>query len=164
MFYRKNLIAVTVVIFGLIMFIPNAQAQRQEFEVTQCYAATINPVHSSPDLGISSLDCKGITQSTHESKLFDNWTRHMVLVVRRMGGKHSWNGVTKAMAPDGEFIIWEFSGDSQAGSITKAVYGTGKWKDVKGELKAKRITSKPIAPNTDQWCEKAVGWIELPAK
>jgi hypothetical protein len=86
----------------------------------------------------------------------------MVLVVKRIDGKASWNGVTKALAPDGEFIIWEFSGDSQGGSTTKAIYGTGKWKGVKGELKAKRITSKPIAPNTDQWCEKAVGWIELP--
>lgn len=162
MYNRRNWIAVTVVILGLILFMPDAQAQRQEFEVTHCYAATINPVHSSPDLGISSLDCKGITQSTHESKLFDNWSRHMVLVVKRIDDKHSWNGVTKALAPDGEFIIWEFSGDSQGGSTTKAIYGTGKWKGVNGELKAKRITSKPIAPNTDQWCEKAVGWIELP--
>jgi hypothetical protein len=80
-----------------------------------------------------------------------------------MEGKASWNGITKTMARDGEIIIWEFSEDSQSGTITKAIYGTGKWKGVKGEYKAKRITAaKPIAPNTDQYCEKVVGWIELP--
>jgi hypothetical protein len=37
-------------------------------------------VHNTPELGISSHDEKGILQGTHESKLFDNWTLHMVLV------------------------------------------------------------------------------------
>lgn len=74
----------------------------------------------------------------------------------------SWNGFTKTLAPDGEFIIWEFSGDTQGGTNTKALYGSGKWKGVKGEYNGKRITSgKPIDPNTDQFCEKVVGWIEL---
>jgi hypothetical protein len=68
------------------------------------------------------------------------------------------------MAPDGEFIIWEFSGDSQQGGTTsKAVHGTGKWKGVKGEYKTKRITQgKRIISNIDPFCEKVVGWIELP--
>jgi hypothetical protein len=39
---RRNWIAVTVVIFGLIMFIPDAQAQRQEFEYTSCTANNYN--------------------------------------------------------------------------------------------------------------------------
>jgi hypothetical protein len=120
-------------------------------------------VHISPDLAITSRDMKGITQSTHESKLFDNWTRHSVLVYKRIDGKVSWSGFTKALAPDGEFIIWEFSGDTQGGTTAKAVYGTGKWKGVKGEYKAKGLTSgKRIAPNIEPYCEKAIGWIELP--
>jgi len=163
MFYRKNWIAVTVVIFGLIMFIPDAQAQRQELEAIQCNAVTVNILHTSSELGISSLDQKGIIQSTHANKLFDNWTRHSVLTFKRTEGKMSWNGFTKTLAPDGEFILWEFSGDSQSDTIVKAIYGTGKWKGVRGEYKSKRITKgKPIAPNTDQYCEKVVGWIELP--
>jgi hypothetical protein len=32
MFYRRNWIIVTIVILGLAMFVPVAQAQRQEFE------------------------------------------------------------------------------------------------------------------------------------
>jgi hypothetical protein len=144
------------------MFIPVAQAERQDFEAIQCYASTFNVVHTSPELGIVSAGQKGITQSTHESKLFDNWTRHVIFILKRVGDKMSWNGLTKTLAPDGEFIIWEFSGDSQGGSDVKALYGTGKWKGVKGEYKSKRYTSgKPIAPNTDQFCEKVVGWIEL---
>ena len=163
MLYRRNWIAVTVLIFGLMMFMPNAQAQRQEFEAIQCLVGTLNVVHTSPELGISSIDFKGITQSTHESKLFDNWTRHTVLVFRREGNKTSFNGFTKALAPDGEFIIWEFSKDLQGEPIVKAIDGSGKWKGVKGEYTAKRITKgKPVAPNSDQYCEKVTGWIELP--
>jgi hypothetical protein len=162
MSYRRSWILVTVVILGSLMFIPVAQAQRQDFEAIQCNVATINRIDGSPEFGIASLEQKGIIQSTHDSKLFDNWTRDGVLVVKRIDGRAIWNGFIKTLAPDGEFIIWETSGDSQGGSTVKALYGSGKWKGVKGEYKSKRITSgKPIAPNTDQFCEKVVGWIEL---
>ena len=162
MSYRMNWISVTAVILGSLMFISVAQAQRQDFETIQCNVATVNDVHSSPDIWIGRLEQKGITQSTHASKLFDNWTRHAILVFKRIDNKMSWNGFSKALAPDGEFIIWEFSGDSQIGTTAKPVYGSGKWKGVKGEYKSKIITSgKPIVPNTNQYCEKVVGWIEL---
>ena len=165
MSYRRNWIAMTVVILGVAMFIPVAQAERQEFEYIKCAAETWNFVHSSPEVGIGSCDAKSIIQSTHESKLFDNWTGHMVYVLKRVDGKISWNGFSKEMGPDGEFIIWEFHGDSESGisTTTKAVYGTGKWKGVKDERKQKPITTgKPIAQGTRQFCEKSVGWIELP--
>ena len=93
MSYRRSWIAVTIVILGLVMFIAVAQAQRQEFETRQCNVSTYNAVHSSPELGISSYDQKGIMQSTHESKLFDNWTLHLVAVQKRVGSKFSWNGL-----------------------------------------------------------------------
>ena len=163
MFYRRNWISVTVVILGLLMFIPLAQAQRQDFETRQCSANTYNVVHFAPELGISSYDQKSIIQSTHESKLFDNWTLHLVAVQKRIDGKVSWNGFSKEMGPDGEFIIWEFYGDNESGTTAKPIYGTGKWKGIKGERKSKVITAgKPIAPNTAQFCQKQVGWIELP--
>jgi hypothetical protein len=163
MFYRRNWIAVIVVILGLAMFVPVAQAQRQDYEITVCMANTYNAVHSSPEVAIMSMDGKSIWQSTHESKLFDNWTAHTVGVVKAVGGKWSWNGFFKGMAPDGEFIIWEYSGDSESGTTVKAVYGTGKWKGVKNEAKGKPMTTgKPILQGTYQGCEKYVGWIELP--
>jgi hypothetical protein len=164
MFHRRNWIAVTVAILGLVMFIPVAQAQRQDFECRQCNVSTYNAVHSTPELGISSYDQKGIMQSTHESKLFDNWTLHLVAVQKRVGSKFSWNGLSKEIGPGGEFIIWEFYGDSESGiSTAKPIYGTGKWKGVKGERKSTLITTmNPVVPLIFPFCQKQVGWIELP--
>jgi len=161
---RRYWVAVIVVIWGLVMFVPVAQAQRQEWECVYCYSQTLNIVHSGfPEVMIYSYDSKGITQSTHESKLFDNGTFHTVGVVKGEGGKWSWNGFSKRMGPDGDFIIWEFYGDLQSGSTYKALYGTGKWKGVKGEGKSKIFTTgKPILQGTNQACEKWVGWIEVP--
>ena len=73
MFFRRNWIAMTVVILSLVMFIPVAQAQRQDFECRQCSVTTYNVVHRSPEITIASGDQKSIIQSTHESKLFDNF-------------------------------------------------------------------------------------------
>ncbi len=70
MFYRRNWIAVIVMILGLVMFIPVAQAERQEFECIVCFAMTLNVAHSSPEITILSYDQKGIYQSTDENKLF----------------------------------------------------------------------------------------------
>jgi len=163
MFCRKNWIAVTVVILGLAMLVPVAQAQRQEWEGVGCYAITYNVAHFSPEVAIMSYDGKGILRSTHENKLFDNWTIHFVAVTKMEGGKWSWNGFSKMMSPDGEFIISEYYGDFASGGTSKVLYGTGKWKGVKGESNAKIITTgKSIVQGTSQICEKLVGWIELP--
>jgi hypothetical protein len=121
-------------------------------------------VQLSPgEIYIGSFEGKGIFRSTHESKLFDNTTFHHVGVIKGAGGKYTFNGFYKAMAPDGDFIIWEFYGESGSGSTGKAIYGTGKYKGVKGESKINRLTTgKPILPYTEQFCDKNVGWIELP--
>ena len=165
MFYRRNWIAVIVVILGLAMFIPVAQAQRQECSGITCHATTRNILHRSEDSSVMvlSYDSKAIIRSTHESKLFDNWTQQAIGVVRLQDGKRSWHGFWKQMAPDGEFIIGEYYNDDHGGTIGKLLYGTGKWKGIKGELKIKRITAgKPIVERTDQYCNSWEGWIELP--
>ena len=110
-----------------------------------------------------TADGKLIRQSTHANKLFDDWTGHAVYVMKTLGGKSSLHGFSKTMAPDGEFILWEFHGDSKSGITLKPLYGTGKWKGVKGEAKGKVTTGgKPIVTGTFQGCQKCVGWIELP--
>jgi hypothetical protein len=140
-----------------------SQGKRQDFEIIFGAAATYNLVHSSPEVAIMSYDAKCIDQSTHENKLFDNWTGHAVGVVKVVSGKRSWNGFYKMMAPDGEIIIGELNGDSESGETSKIIYGTGKWKGIKGESKGKVITTgKPIVQGTFQACEKWVGWTELP--
>ena len=163
MSYRRSWIAVTGVILGLVAFIPVAQAQRQDFECRQCSTQTFNVAHNSPEVAILSVDQKSIIQSTHESKLFDNWTLHLVGVWKGIDGKWSWNGLSKEIGPDGEFIIWEFYGDSESKTTTaKPIYGSGKWKGIKGERKSRLITAgKPIVQGTDQFCQKQGGWIEL---
>jgi hypothetical protein len=163
MSYRRKWIAVTVVILGLSMFGPVAQAQRQDVEFILCGATTWNVVESTLEVGIGSYDAKGIIHSTHESGLFDNWTVHLIGVEKWMGSEGNWNTLSKRMGPDGDFIIWESYGDSENGSTLKPVYGTGKWKGIKGEFKIKQLRiGKPNIQFTDQFCEKHVGWIELP--
>ncbi len=161
---KRNWVVIAAVILGLVMFVSVAQAQRQDFETLGCYAATYGVVHSSPEVVIRSVDAKGIMQSTHEGKFLENWTMHTVYILKVVGGKASWNGLGKGMAPDGEFIIGEFSGNTESGGSTwKIFYGTGKWNGIKGELKGKVVrTGKPIVEGTSQLCEKYVGWIELP--
>ncbi len=164
MTYRGSWIPVIAVILGLVIFIPVAQAQRQNYETIFCGSVTYNVVQFSKEASIMSGDMKGIAGSTHESKLFDNWTAHAVFSLKGLDGKWTWNGFIKNMGPDGDFILSEFYGDSESGTVTgKMFYGTGKWKGVKGEVKTTRITTgKPIVQGTEQFCEKRVGWIELP--
>ena len=163
MFYRRNWIAVIIVILGIAMFIPVAQAERQEFENILCGAGTFDVVQFSKEISVLSEDSKGIFRSTQESKLFDNWTNHSVNVAKGQDGKWVWNGFGKRMAPDGEFIITEFSGGSEGGGTHKFIYGTGKWSGIKGEFKSKRITAgKSITQGTEQLCDKQEGWLELP--
>jgi hypothetical protein len=153
-----------VLVLGLAVFIPVAHAQRQDFKSRQCSVTTYSVVHRSPEVTILSGDQKGILQSIHESKLFDNWTLHLVGVWKGIDGKWNWNGLMKEMAPDGEFVIWEFYGDSESKTTTaKPIYGSGKWKDIKGERKSRLITAgKPIVQGIDQFCQEQIGWIELP--
>ncbi len=72
MSHRRKWVIMIVLLLGLATFIPVAQAQRQEFETQQCNLLIFNVVHFTLELGIASYDQKGIVQSTHESKLFDN--------------------------------------------------------------------------------------------
>ena len=163
MFYGRNWIAVIVVILGLVMFVPVAQAQRQVIEGISCGTSTYNTVQASPgEIWIATFDGKGIFRSTHESKWADNNTYHQVGVIKAAGGKTSWNGFSKNLMTDGDIVIWEFSGDSESGSTSKVIYGTGKFKGAKGEMTTKQITaSKPVVEGTTQACQKVVGWMEL---
>jgi hypothetical protein len=57
-------------------------------------------------------------------------------VFKRIEGKTIWNGVAKQLAPDGEFIIWEFYGDPESGTTAKPISGSERWKGIKGEPKS----------------------------
>ena len=166
MSYRGNLIAMMVVILSLLMFVPVAQAERQIIEGISCVSNTLNTVQGIPnEIYIGSFDGKGIFRSTHEKKFNDNATVHQVGIQKasKSLGGFFWSGLFKAVSIDGDYAIWEFSGDTKSGSTTsKFIYGTGKFKDAKGEQTSKIITSgKPIVEGTNQFCQQVTGWIEL---
>ena len=163
MFYRRNWIAMTVVILGLAMFIPVAQAERQEFESIHAMQSPIMLCNSAQKWLLRAM-MRRVSGRAHMRTRFSiiGPTIRSVLI-KMVGGKWSWHGFSKRMGPDGEFIIWEINGDSESGTTGKPVYGTGKWKGVKGEAKGKAITAgKPIVQGTNQSCQKYIGWIELP--
>lgn len=83
-----------------------------------------------------------------------------------MAGKMTALTYSKMMDPDGDFVIAEVTmapGETE-GSF-KFLYGTGKWKGIKGGGKATNIArGKPITPGTVQQCGRWTGTFELPKK
>ena len=162
MFHQRNWIAMAVVILGLVMIVPVAQAEREEFEGIGCHSNTLTTVQGTPgEIFVGSFEGKGINRVT--STPSRDLSFHQVGIVKGQGGKWTWDGFSKSMNPNGDFVIWEFSGGSEIGGSTmKAIYGTGKYKDIKGESKGTIITNaKPVVEGTLQQCQKFVGWMEF---
>ncbi|MEW6187558.1 MAG: hypothetical protein AB1585_17655 [Thermodesulfobacteriota bacterium] len=167
MFNQKNLFSVLFVILGLVMVIPVAQAERQELEGIGCASNTFTTVQNNPgQIYIGTWEGKGIFRSTHKNKINDNNTFHQVGITKgsQAFGGLFWHGYSKNMSQNGDFAIWEISGNNKDGSRSKLIYGTGKYKDAKGEMMHKVITKgRPVVENTEQVCQQSVGWIELSA-
>jgi hypothetical protein len=64
-----------VILFGLLLFIPVAQAE-QPFDFTQCFSSTGTILTATEELTVTSYDAKGISMSNLENKVFDNMTTH----------------------------------------------------------------------------------------
>jgi hypothetical protein len=62
-------------LFGLLLFIPVAQAE-QPFDCTQCVSSTRTILSATEELTVTSSDAKGIMMSNLENKVFDNMTTH----------------------------------------------------------------------------------------
>lgn len=162
MSHQQNWIAMVVVILAFVMIVPVAQAEREEFEGLSCHSNTVTMVQATPgEIFVGSFEGKGINRIT--STPSRDLSFHQVGVIKGQGGKMIWNGFVKSLHPNGDFVIWDFSGGSATGGSTmNAIYGTGKYKDVKGEAKATIITNaKPIVEGTLQQCQKIVGWMEF---
>lgn len=153
-------VAATIV-FGLLMFIPVANAE-QPYDITVCGSGTVTMLSQSKELTVRSLDFKGIIRSNHENKVFDNCTLHHVRVVRVVAGKVTAHGYSKFMDPTGDIVVLDFS---QVGKeiTTKFLHGTGKWKAITGSGKVRPIArGKPITAGTVQGCNRQTGTFELP--
>jgi len=149
-----------VILFGLLMFISNAQAQTP-FDITECLGGTATVVYQSKEITITGIEGKGIIFSHHENKVFDNCTFHVVAIAKTVDGKRRSDSYWKIMDPDGDFIVAEVVVLGPEKTIT-FLHGTGKWKGIKGEAKGKTTAAgKPIVPGTFQGCSRYIGTFEL---
>ncbi len=149
------------IILSLTVFIPIAQAQ-QPYDITECYTFTFTILSEGESLRVLGYDAKGIVRSVHENKVFDNCTLHSVGIRRDMFGKAAAHGYFKYMDPDGDIFIMEGVATEEVATM-KFIYGTGRWKGIKGEGKLSPITGgKPIIPGTAQICYRHAGIFELP--
>ena len=150
-----------VILFGLLMFISNAQAQTP-FDITECFSGTATIVFQSKEITITGMEGKGSIFSNHENKVFDNCTFHVVVIAKTVDGKRRSDSYWKIMDPEGDVIIAEVIVLGLEKTM-KFLHGTGKWKGIKGEAKGKTTTTgKPVAPGTFQGCSRYTGTFELP--
>ena len=149
------------IIFGLLTFIPVAQAQTP-IDFTECASGNASIVYQSKEITITGIEGKGIIFSHHENKVFDNCTFHVVAIAKTVDGKRRSDSYWKIMDPDGDVVVAEAVVLGPEKTM-KFLHGTGKWKGIKGEAKGKTTaTGKFIAPGTIQTCSRYAGTFELP--
>ena len=110
MSYRKIWIVMAVVILGIIMFVPVAQAEREPFEGISCGVNTNTMVRAPQGKYILGAP-KGREYLRSTSKpYFQEYLLRQVDVLKAQGGVWSWNGYNKSMRSDGDFnhlgVFW----------------------------------------------------------
>jgi len=155
----KSTIFMVAMVVSLILGLPFANAG--EYDVTECFSGTLNPLFSSEKLTIISFEGRGIVRSNTPDKTVDNATAHCLGIIRIVGGEYIMTGNTKYQLPDGSIFVIEMNQKNQEGSA-KFLYGTGKMEGIEGGGPWKKITSgKPITPGTFQFCNRATGTDNL---
>jgi hypothetical protein len=149
-------------VFSLLLITPVAQAE-QSYDFTSCHSGTIKVLYTSEEITVLSGEGWGIIMSNHENKIFDNCTFHVMTVIQTMGDKITETGFLKIMDPDGDIVVGEITRVGTE-SISKFVYGTGKYKGITGGGKSQRIVFGRIPPNSAAACSRGIGTFELPKK
>jgi len=160
MFHSRNWITMSIIICGLLLFVPVAQAE-QPMDMMSCGDMTVTTIVAGPELAIMGFEGKGINLDNLVSKTFDNMTYHVVGVFKIDKGKLTGSFINKHMDPSGDFYVLE---GSLVGNEVywKFIYGTGKFTGITGGGKSVRFTKgKPISPGTSQVCAKVTGTYEL---
>ena len=148
-------------LLALVMFVPVAQAEEQ-FECTQCSHVTYTSFHDSKDLAVLfSWQCNGIIISHSENKFLNGVTCHCEGLSRRVGEINREVGYCKNTDPDGDIFIHDWT-RTETEMVGKFLEGTGKYKGIKGSIKAERLLlGKPAMPGTFQMCNKFTATYEL---
>ena len=144
-------------------------AAQQPYTTFECRAGTISWLARTDDgANIFALDHRGVQQSTHESKLFHNWSQRCVGTIGNYGGTRGGSGYCRNQDPaSGDFVIIQFASDEKkvgAGTF-RLVHGTGKWKGVTGGGTYESSgTFKPVDEGTYQNCITAKGTVLIPGR
>ena len=152
---------ILIVLLAIAIFIPTVQAQ-ESFESTACVSGTMNVVHGSKELLISSMDVKGIVMSDTKSEILNNVSEWCVGLFTKKGEEIIQSGYCKYVYSTGDINIIEWDGKTEGGNW-KFIMGTGKWEGIKGGGTwniSQRV--KSVAPETFQNCRKIKGTYELP--
>jgi hypothetical protein len=158
---KKHVVETLGIIFILIVFTSIGHAETP-FDFTSCHSGIIKFLYSSEKLKIFSGEGWGIIMSNHENKVFHNCTFHVTAIGQIIPGKSIEFGYTKIIDPDGDIIFMEFN-HSGLENVSKILYGTGKWKGIKGSSKSgNRIVFGRIPPNAAAACSRTTGTFELP--
>ena len=157
-----------VIVGGTLLgaFLCSAAAfAQQPFENTDCRAGTISVLAKTDDMFVQTIDHRGISRSTDESKLFDNFTQRCVGVVASVAGKLSANGWCRLVDPsNGDAIVLDWTGLGKPGTGTfKFVHGTGKWKGITGGGEYAPVPgARPVDDGTYQNCILTKGTLMMP--
>jgi hypothetical protein len=152
-------------IFVLVMFALVAQAE-EPLDFTQYASCTFTLMSDDKEFRFGNSDCMGITRSNQENKLFENMSLREVGFFRNMEAQSAVYSCAKYMDHDGDFVIIEFSESGpieQPEGTWKILYGTGKWRGMKGSGKHVHVSrDKPIKPDTAQgYVARNTGTFEL---
>jgi hypothetical protein len=138
--------------------------RRTQDAVIRNFEVILSVLQESQEVRILGLDAKGIVQSNHVNKVFDNCTVQTMGIRMDAKGSSVAHGYFKYMDQDGDIFIMEgIMAEGEKAATMKFIYGTGKWKGIKGEGKDQQIArGKPITPGTAQMCFRHTGTFELP--
>jgi hypothetical protein len=140
-------------IFALVMFVPVAQAE-EPIDFTQYASCRFAPLSEDKESMFGTFECIGITRSNQENKVFENMGLREVGFFNNVGAQSTAFSYTKYMDSDGDLVMMKFSESGpteQPEGTWEILYGTGKWKDIKGSGKHVHLSkTKPINPDTAQ--------------
>ena len=151
-------------ILVLAMLIPVARAE-EPIDFTQYNTCTGTEALSTKEFSFYNGECMGITRSNLESKVFENVTVHHLAIGKVEAGQGTQYALAKYTDRDGDYVVMEFNEtpppDRQEGTW-KMLYGTGKWKGIKGSGKHVHLGYGRIKPGTDVVYHRNTGTFELP--
>ena len=154
--------SILIVFLAMAIFIPAAVQAQESFESTVCVSATLNVIHMSDEILLSSFDLKGMVRSDSNSEFLNDVSEWCVGLTGKVGDKMSQRGYCKYVYPNGDINLGEWEGIGSDGTF-KFIFGTGKWQGLKGEGTWNVIQrAKSVAPGTFQNCRKLKGTYELP--